>query len=562
VRRKKFTPVEEEPNKFTRFVAEVDQGEEIPFTPVQLATRALLRRAYEARTDIARFYEFVIKHETTKAPLKPAPHQKLMFKFVLDNPMCVVRQPVGTGKTFGMTAIGLWLTGQDVTQRGAIISKAQGQSAKVLRMVSDYITDPNLNSSLSLVYPWLKRTTRSSEPWSQTAITVDRPAGIRDPTLIAVGLDGQIQGSRLSWVLGDDILDADNTSSELMRDQTNTRFDSRALSRLDPTGSRCVVTNTPWSLDDLTYRLERTGWPTLSMDIVGNIWFSNNVPEEWILATGLLRRSTVKADCWRLTEHDPDPEELTPLWPERYTAETIAKIKAMRLPHEFSRLFMCRPFNEEAMRCQKEWIDRAKMEGRGKLLELGKVDTSLPTYTGVDIGIGQGSVHDLTSMFTFQLMPDGRRKVVDIETGRWSGPTIAAKVIEKHDRFHSVVAVESNTAQDFIRQFVLAKRPSLRVRPHTTSKVTKYNLDFGIESMFTEFQNGMWIVPCDNKLQSTSEIERWLDECLTYQPPPEHTGDRLMASWIARECSRRGGGGRDPRPSAGSGIQTWRGGSF
>lgn len=528
----------------------------------ELATRALIRRAAEARSDVSKFYNFVIRHEHTKQPLTVAAHQRVMFEFVIHHPMCVVRQPIGTGKTFGMAAVGMWLMGQDVTQRGAVVSKAQGQAVKVLRMVSDYIQDPNLSAPLNLVFPWLKKSTRPGEQWTQSAITVDRSAGIRDPSLVAVGLDGAIQGARLSWVLGDDILDADNTLTQAGRDQTHSRFDNRILSRLDPHGSRAVVTNTPWNLEDLTFRLEEMGWPTLSMDIYGNIWFSDNVDRAWILSTGLLRPSQFKEGCWRLVEHDPDPDEKTPLWPARYSAAKIKEIRDSRLPHEFARLFLCQPFDEEAMRCQKEWIMAAKRAGRGSLGRMNVIRNGAPVYTGVDIGIGTSQKHDLTCLFTFQLGDDGTRTIVDVDSGRWSGPTISEKIIEKHDKFGSVIAVESNTAQDFVRQFALKQRPQLRVRAHTTSKATKYNVDFGVESIFTELRNGQWVIPCDDKLASTPEIERWAEECLYYQPPPAHTGDRLMASWIARECSRRGGGGRDPKPRSGGKLQSWSGGGF
>lgn len=511
---------------------------------------------------MAKFYDFVLRHETSKLPLVAVPHQRLMFDFVTHHKHCVNRMPVGTGKTFSMTAYGMFLMGNDVTQRGAIVSKAQGQATKVLRMVSDYITDPSLSAPLNLVFPWLKRSERSGEQWTQSALTVDRPPGIRDPTLVALGLDGAIQGARLSWVLGDDILDADNTLTEAGREQVHSRFDSRALSRLDPVGSRAVVTNTPWNRDDLTFRLEAIGWPAMTMDIYGNIWFSDTVEEDWIRSTGFVRPSEKRDNVWRLIAHDPDPEEEVPLWPDRYSLTTIAEIRKTRLPHEFARLFLCQPFDESAMRCQKEWTDAAKREGRGLRHELGKHRVGLPVYTGVDIGVGGTSKHDKTCLFTFQVLDDGRKMIIDVDAGRWSGPKIADKVIEKHGMFGSVVAVESNTAQDFIRQFAAAKCPGLRVRAHTTSKANKHNIDFGVESIFTELQAGNWIIPCDDKMQTSKEIERWIDECLYYQPPPAHTGDRLMASWIARECSRRGGGGRDPKPRAGGQLQTWSGGAF
>lgn len=485
-----------------------------------------------------------------------------MFRFVLDHPLCVVRQPIGTGKTFCMAALGLYFLGNDVTQRGAIVAKAQGQSSKVVRMVSDYLTDPNLGAPLQMVFPWLRKSERPGDQWTLNQLTVARSAGIRDPSLVAVGLDGQIQGARLSWILGDDILDADNTLTAEGREQTHSRFDGRFISRLDPTGSRCVVTNTPWHLQDMTFRLEEIGWPSMTMNIFGDVWFSQNVSEQWIAATGLLRPSTKSPGKWRFVAFDPDPEETTPLWEERYSLKTIAQIRATRLPTEFARLFLCTPLDESALRCQRSWIEAAKRKGRGMRDLLGQTVIGLPTYTGVDIGIGAQGKHDLTSFFTFQTLETGERRIVEVDAGRFSGPEILKKVLEKHDRFDSMVSVEGNSAQDFIRQFAREDRPNLRIRAHTTSKASKHSIDFGVESIFSEFQAGRWIIPCDEDGATDAEVERFLEECLYYQPPPAHTGDRLMSAWIARESSRVGGGGRDPRPRAASRLRSHGVGGF
>lgn len=486
-----------------------------------------------------------MRHETTRERLRCMPHQSVAFRFVADHNYCVLRQPVGTSKTYLTATVGLWLLGQDPTQRGAFVAKAQGQAIKVLRMVGDYIATPGLNEPLQLVFPWLKKGS-GRESWAQANITVERPAGIRDPSAVAVGLDGQIQGSRLSWLMGDDILDQDNTMTSLQREGVSAKFDGRFLSRMDPTGTRVIVTNTPWNLEDLTYQLEASGWPSCTMDIYGNFWF-RNVPDEWILRTGLLRRSTVRDESWRLVAHDPDPEESTPLWPDRYSQETIDHLRATRLPHEFARLYLCTPFNEEASRCQREWIDRCKERGRGLRL-LKEYRGFNPTYTGVDLGFGQGSRHDPSAIFTFELLDDGSRVILMIESGRWSGPELADRVISHHDRYGSLVIVESNSAQDYLRQFALTRRPDLRIKAHTTSRANKMHIDFGVESVFTELKQGAWVIPCDRDLRPEDEVQRWIEECVYYQPPPAHTGDRLMACWIAREAARRRSALQDPAP--------------
>lgn len=526
----------------------------------ELAIRGLLARANLARTDLPTFFELVMRHETTRERLKCAPHQTVAFRFVSDFPYCVLRQPVGTAKTYLTVTMGLWLLGQDPTRRGAFVAKAQGQSLKVLRMVSDYISSPGLSEPLHLVFPWLKKSSRPGESWAQANITVDRPAGIRDPSAVAVGLDGQIQGSRLSWCMGDDILDQDNTMTDVQREGVSTKFDGRFLSRMDPTGTRVIVTNTPWNLEDLTFQLENSGWPSCSMDVLGNFWFKN-VPEEWIRKYGLLRSSTQRPDNYRLTAHDPDPDEQAPLWPERYSQETIDHLRSARLPHEFARLYLCKPFNEEASRCHREWIERCKELGRGLSL-VQSYEGHNPTFTGVDLGFGQGTRHDPSAIFTFELQDDGSRRILMIDSGRWSGPDLADRVISHHDRYGSVAIVESNAAQDYLRQFALTRRPDLRIKAHTTTRVNKLDLDFGVESIFTEMKQAAWIIPCDSNLRMEKEVSKWVEECVYYQPPPAHTGDRLMACWIAREAARRRGGLRDPKPVNRSPLKMVVGGEF
>jgi hypothetical protein len=558
--------------------ADLDLEKLSPDEKTRLAVAALLKRGMKARSSIADFYRMVIRHELTKEILQPAPHQELMFSFVEDHERVVIRQPIGTGKTFGMAAVTLWLLGNDVTHRGAIVSKTQSQAVKVLRMVKDYITEPALNQSLQVVFPWLIKSPRADDPWQEHQATVERPPGIRDPSMLAVGVDGAIGGARLSWIVADDTIDTDNSATPAGREKLHSNFESRILSRLDPQGSRAVVTNTPWDRQDLTYSLEGEGWPTLQMDIYGNIRFVNASPE-WVemALDKFLRPSELRGSGWyRLKAHDADGfdhEEKIPLWPDRWSAEKIHEIRYGKdgqtgmLPHEFARVFLCEPFDEDAARCQRDWIEDCKRRGEGLTL-VDSYEGSNPTYTGVDLGVGLGkpsakSDHDLTVFFTFERLKDGSRRLLDIESGRFTGPKIVEKLVKKAEAFKSLVMVENNAAQDYIRQFALKEKRDLRVKAHTTNQSNKRDLDFGVESIFTEFQQKAWIIPCErHTLKTEKEVTKWLDACVYYQPPPAHTDDRLMASWFAREGCRKGRGGRDPRPTARGRLKMASGGSF
>src|SRR5574343_736506 len=177
---------------------------------------AQMRRITRARSHPSHFYEYVMREETTRARIKLLAFQKLVFEFVMEHDRCVLRLPVGGSKTYMMAALTMFLLGKDPTARGAVISATQAQAAKPLSLVRNYI---ERSSELHAVYPLLRPSQVESDPWTQTAITVDRPFGIRDPSLVAVGVDGSIPGSRINWCLVDDILNLENTATADQREK-------------------------------------------------------------------------------------------------------------------------------------------------------------------------------------------------------------------------------------------------------------------------------------------------------------------------------------------------------
>lgn len=507
------------------------------------------QRAVEARTDIKKFFEFVMREETKRTRIKLLPHQRVGLDFIMAHERSVNMWPVGTSKTFAMAGITMYLLGQDVTARGAFVSATQGQAAKPVGMVRDYIES---SAELRMVFPHLAPSSRKGDSWTQTEITVDRPPGIRDPSLIAVGIDGGLPGARLSWVVVDDILDRENTATKEQRDKTYEFLDSMVLSRLDR-DAKIVVTNTAWHPDDLVHRLEALGWATLRMDVLGNIEVKDDVEKmyearaagrvfvQW--DTPDLRPATPSPSDYtlRLTAHDPDPKNEKSLWPDKYSAEYIAKLRRRHLPHRFNQLFrnICR--DDASARCKSEWIEACKEKAR-KLGVHGLVQRwreSELVFTGVDLAVGLGEEHDLSALFTFAVLPGGYRRILDIDAGRYDGPTIIRKLTQKHDQYGSVLCVENNAAQQYLIQFARAADVSLPLREHTTGRA-KAHPEYGVEGLFIELYNGAWLIPNDKHGNCPPEVQAWVDDCLNYMPA-KHTPDRLMASYFAREEAKRWG---------------------
>jgi hypothetical protein len=214
---------------------------------------------------------------------------------------------------------------------------------------------------------------------------------------------------------------------------------------------------------------------------------------------------------------------------------------------------MCEPFSAEQARCHQEWIETCKARGAATTL-VSQYDGPCPTFTGVDLAIGKKKKNDLTVLFTIAVENDRSKRVLNIESGRWTGPEIRDRILDVADAFHSTIAVESNSAQDFIREFAVEKRRDLRIVAHSTQGANKMNQEFGVEGVFAEMRNGGWIIPCSEDGRCAREVDEWIRECQYYRPEA-HTGDRLMASWIASEAARRGRGGGGPIAWVGNGPQ-------
>jgi hypothetical protein len=501
----------------------------------------LSKYAKAARGDPAIFAEYAF-HTEAQQPIVLAPHQRLLLRFVMLNAMCVIRMPVGASKTFLMTVLGLWLIGKDVTSRGAVISSGSRQAEKPLAMMMQYIEDV---PQVQHVFPHLMKSSDPTAVWRQTGFTIERPIGIRDPSMAAYGLKGKLPGARLSWALVDDVLDAENTHTKEQRAMVATRFHSTIARRLDTSGARLVVTNTPWDRDDLTYQLEALDWPTISMSVEGFITISNLKHEEVLRDYGdLIRPSLTREGKWRLRAHDPDASESTLLWPERWSRAWYQTTKASTPPHEFARAYQCEPMAAGAARCLREWVDQSYKGGAGFVFPCKASDGSW-RYTGVDIG-GVKTSDDQSSICTIELRPDKKRRILNLQSGRWNGPELIQRIVTEAHRYDSDVYVESNASQKFIADFAIdfdkvtvGTRGGIRVHKFNTGK-NKWDPQFGVEAVFTEMMQGLWEWP--NQGRPHEELKELADECVFYDPE-QHTGDRLMALFLARQGLARLGRG-------------------
>lgn len=444
-----------------------------------------------ARRNPNDFVEYVMRDEQTGAPVKQAPMHVAWQQLLNTESRLIVWSHLEGGKS-NQISIGriLWEIGKHPEIRIVILSNTSTQATKIIRSIAGYI---ERSPEYHAVFPHVK----PQEPWTTTQLTVQRPTIGKDPTVQALGVHGNITGARIDLLIWDDVLDYENTRTAEQRKEFY-----------------------EWAKAALLGRLNGRLW------VVGNAYHPEDALHQLAATPG------VKAVRYPVID-DATGE---PRWPERWPMSRIDAKRVELGPLEFGRQMMCVARDDAEARFRRDWIDLCIARGHDKIMAgaLSSVPAGFRTYTGVDLAVSPKDSADLTVLFTIAVHPDETRQVLCVESGRWAGPDIVDRIIDTHKRYHSIVWVESNAAQMFITQFT-KNISAVPVRSFQTTGKNKFDPSFGVESIAAEMSAGKWIIPSKGGLHP--ELQGWVNEMLYYNPAG-HTGDRLMASWIAREGSR------------------------
>lgn len=479
-------------------------------TPAQLARqKARAKKAAtkkKARRDTADFIEYAIRDEETGGVIRNAPFHREWQAFLKDNPQATLIAPVEHGKTQQVLGKVLHLLGKNPNLRIAVISNTATQAEKMLRQLRQHI---ERNHRVAEVFPGLRPSPREEDPWHSEMITVERSTISKDPSVQSCGVYGNINGSRLDVIILDDVLSFENTRTEEQRLKLLEWFDTTVFTRATRHAKVWAI-GTPWHPDDFMHVLEqRPGFASKRYCAVEN--------------------------------PDDDSKHWRPIWPSQWDVDRlVAKRDNMEDP-AFNRKFLTRARMDATSRFRTEWMVNMTRLGKGRTfyaespMAQGGI-RPLPCFTGVDLGVGQKKENALTVLFTIALLDDWRRLVVNVEAGRWQAPEIIDRLESHYRRFNSVIFVESNGAQKFIVD--MARDKSIPVEAFHTGG-NKWDPEWGVESLAVEMRNRLWVMPSGETGERVHpEGLAWQRECLNFNPT-EHTGDRLMASWLAREALRK-----------------------
>ena len=492
-------------------------------------------RAGIARQDPDEFARFVLRDEETGERVLQEP-KHTQWQDIIDNHRRVVLlSHIESGKSVQITAgRTLHEIGVNPNIRGAIISNAEKQAIKFMRPIRRTIEE---NPDWAITFPDVK----PAFPWQETQITVTRSnSTTRDPTIQAVGIEGKILGSRLDWVVGDDILDKENTKSMHVRNEVWDWFHAHVMGRLTR-NARVILLGTAWNRDDLLHRLGRRKKWFFRRFPAWNPQKDCSLSSRWPLPRIKEAKETDFTDLEFRRQilvqasSDDDDTGMSQKYIDTCSrlgvgiplAPNMAVLRAIPSPE----------FTRSGQRYARQDGQRKNMFAA--IPRLFGADP--PVMIGVDLAsASRGKRTGKVVFFALAIHPDDKRQPIWVESGKFDGPTIVEKIKDLHDRFNAVFWVENNGVQDWIRQFVLADSV-VPIHPFNTGR-NKADPDFGVDSLATEFRNGGWIIPCSERGQDEfeydDEIEEWLGQLRDYERD-KHTGDHVMASWFAREGARR-----------------------
>lgn len=170
------------------------------------------------------------------------------------------------------------------------------------------------------------RLDRLFQEWSDTRLTVERPANVIGPSVTAIGIGAASTGSRADLLVCDDIVDVKALASHAERDRVKDHFRENLMNLLEPDG-RFWGLCTPWHHDDLNAELKKNEAFPLFRQAIGEdlepVW-----PERWprsALAARLAEIGTISfARGYRLIPIVDDAVSIPPRWLRFWEAQTSA----------------------------------------------------------------------------------------------------------------------------------------------------------------------------------------------------------------------------------------------
>ncbi|MGK5530847.1 hypothetical protein [Streptomyces sp. URMC 129] len=438
----------------------------------------------------------------------------------------------------------VWRIVQDPNIRILLISKTQDMAKKFLLAIKDRLSQSEAYTELQQAFGPPGGFAEGSAAWTADKIYVaGRDSGEKDPTVQAVGIGGQIYGSRCDLAIMDDCVD--HTNHQAFESQIDW-IQNQVGSRVADAGGRMLLIGTRMATVDLyseilrpTYYAEgESPWTYLTQPAVLEL---ADDPEDWVTLWPRTNRPPVTIAARKLVRQDEDG--LWPMWDGR----ALAKKRRKMSPRNWSMVYQQEQVADDAtfkMAAVQGSVDKRRFAGR---MVAGAPGHRKHGMEGLAVIAGlDPAAAGFTAMVVLGVDRLSRERwLLDVVNKRALPPhQMRSEMYRLTERYGiQEWKVERNAYQLSIVQdreirLELAKRGCL-IKPHHTDG-RKWDSDFGVASMATLFEGwevGRQLLRLPNPQQSEG-VRALIEQLCAWFPETKGLTDVVMALWFAEIRAR------------------------
>lgn len=460
-----------------------------------------------------------------------------------DEDQIVVNTPPEHAKSTTLTVnYVVWRIVQDPNIRILLVSKTQSMAAKFLFSIKQRLAESETYLDLQQHFGPPGGFQEGASTWSSTQIRVaGADSGEKEYTVEAVGIGGQIYGTRTDLVIMDDCVD--NTNHQQFEAQIDW-IQNIVGSRVADVGGRMLLIGTRMATVDLYseilkpqyYSEGNSPWTYLTQPAVLN--FADD-PKDWETLWPATNRPPVTIQARKQAQEAGWPKDgLWPMW----HGEALARKRRKMTPRNWSMVYMQDQVADDAVFKQADvqgCIDRARYPGRmfdGQPQHRPYGMDGLMVVAGLD-----PAAAGCTAMVVVGLdRRTGVRWVLDVVNKRGMPPHEMRSEIERLTERYGITewrveknAYQASIVQDQLIRSFLSARGCL-ISPHHTNS-NKWDSDFGVASMATLFEG--W-AGGHNKIRLPSQtqsegVRAFIEQLCSWFPETKGLTDTVMAFWFA-----------------------------
>ncbi len=430
---------------------------------------------------------------------------------------------------------------QDPNVRILLISRTQDMAKKFLHAIKERLNDNPVYAKLQAAFG-PPGGFASGDTWSATAIRVNgSDSGEHAYTVQAVGVGGQIYGTRADVAILDDCVD--HTNHQQFPAQISW-LQNQVGTRVADAGGVTIVIGTRIESVDLYSELLKphhyvdgeSPWTYLTQPAV--LEYADD-PKDWVTLWPVTNRPPVSQKGRRIAEAAGWPQDdHWPMWDGLALAKKRRKMSA----RNWSMVYMQDQVSDDsifAMEAVQGCVDRARYPGR---LMPGQPGHRVHGMEGLYVVAGlDPAAAGFTAMVVIGLdRQSGTRWVLEVVNRRALPPhEMRAEMERLTDRYRinewriEKNAYQASITQDRIVRDMLNKRGCLLSPHHTDSG--KWDPDFGVASMATLFEG--WddnrnLIRLPSQTQS-EPIRNLIEQLCAWFPETKGLTDTVMALWFA-----------------------------